>query len=200
MKKLSHLVSILSFCILALSSTSHALEFGVIGGLNSSSPSISAGNVDANANSGGGYDLGAFFMMGLVSDFSIEVDGLFQHKNFSSGITQFTMNNFLLPTFLRYSLIPLFNVGLGPYWGAGVGDVTTAIGNTSTSHSYGDSGLIKNDFGFTTSLQFKFPITPVNSLVLDGRYQFGLTNLSNTANGNFKTRGFQLLAGIGFGI
>lgn len=196
---------ILTFAFL-ISSPSFALELGIMGGINSNAPSISSNSVDTQVSSGGGFDAGAFFSMGLVDDFSIEVDGLFEHKSYIVGAaplgTNYTLNDFHIPVYLRYSLIPLLNVGLGPYWSMGLGNITstTGISTTSTSASYANDGLLQNDFGLSASLQLRIPFTPFTSFIVDGRYDLGLTNLATNPGQSYKTRQLSLLAGLGFGF
>ena len=200
MKNFRHFLILASlfFC-----TSSHALEFGLLGGINSNTPNVSNNNSGVSVTSASGYGLGAFFSLGLVSDFSIEIDGIFEHRSYTSGSpgTTYSLSDFQVPVFLRYSLAPLLNIGLGPYWSSGLGDVgvsTSLLGNLS--QTYASAGLSQSDFGMATSLQLRVPITPFNHLIVDGRYHYGISNLATTAGSTLQTRELSLLAGLGFGI
>ncbi len=192
--------------LIGSSSPVHAFELGFIGGYNSNSPSISNAGVDATTSGSSGYELGAYFSQALVNKFSIEIDTILEHKSYvlgsSSTGTTYSLNDFQIPVFARYSIIPLFNVGLGLYWSSSFGSVSTNNGTSSTtfSQSYSAAGLSETDFGLTTSIQARIPVTPVNRLILDVRYNFGLSNLSTDSANSYKSRELCFLAGFSFGL
>ncbi|MDR2282078.1 MAG: PorT family protein [Sphingobacterium sp.] len=93
-----------------------------------------------------------------------------------------------LPVLAKYSIGPLF-VNAGPAIGLRLSDsnkAKEAIGKTKSI-----------DFGVQMGLGAALPVGP-GKVIVDGRYNLGLTNVSDVSNRNIKNRG--ILVSLGYAI
>ncbi len=106
------------------------------------------------------------------------------------------MPTFQVPILLRVGILGMISVGGGVYYWWGTGQVTQTTGGTTVPHTWTDAGYASHDYGFAASVAMVMPIAPMFSLRVDGRFLFGMTNISNTAGITYETRDIELLAGI----
>ncbi len=172
MKKLGLLVA-----LFAMSQSAHA-GIGLLGGASfhnvSTSPSV-------NFNTKAGLLAGLAFSSNLPF-VNLEVDALYNHRTLSTAGVSVSSPAIHVPVLARFSVIPMIlDLGVGPYASFNVGS--------------NDLGYKSPDFGAVGSLRVMLP-TPGIHLVLDGRYVYGLTNLSQVGGFDAKTREVQIMAGI----
>lgn len=113
-----------------------------------------------------------------------------------------TENMIQIPVLLRLHLVPMISIGAGGYWETGMGNVTDVGDGTgaTVSGSYNSVGAKQSDLGLVGSLRLHFPMGPGVHFLVDGRYTYGLTNISNLAGGNVTYKDYQVLAGFSFGF
>jgi hypothetical protein len=163
--------------MIALSPTSQAMQFGVLGGVNQTHQSQPA---DYSSQSGfiGGVSLNFPFLLLL----DIEADALYEHQTYKQGVLNFSSNHFQIPVLARLTFFPFFNIGGGIYYEFASGS---------------NNGYNGNDFGLASSIQFKLPLAAGTHLIADARYLFGLRNLGNDTV-SYKNREVNLMAGLCF--
>jgi hypothetical protein len=172
MKKLG-----LAAALLFMTTSAHA-SIGILGGASfhnvSTDPSVSF-------NSHAGLLAGLAFSSELPL-INLEVDALYDNRSLSVLGTSFSSPAIQIPVLARFSVIPLIlDFGIGPY----------ASFNVGTN----DLGYKSPDIGIVGSVRLIVP-TPGIHLVVDGRYNFGIANLSQVALTSVHTREVQILAGI----
>jgi hypothetical protein len=116
--------------------------------------------------------------------------------------SQVTFNTVQLPITFHYYLLPVLAVGLGGYYSHALGSAQiqslSGSGEVSTE-SYGPGKLSADDYGVVVSLSFNVRMTSFMSFVIDGRYLYGLQNVSNINDFTAFLRDFQVLGGIRIG-
>jgi len=192
MKYLNRILMMMA--VIGLTGASAHAGWGILGGATLSHPSM---NPSFNLSSKAAVTGGLAFESSIAPGLGLEADVLYQTQKVEAlGVTQ-TRKGINVPVMLRFHLLPLVSLGVGGYFTNGIGD----IDNNGTSGSYDASGMKKTDAGAIGSLRIAIP-AGLASVVLDGRYQYGLSNqIKNTAgNASIKTRNIQVLAGLMFGI
>jgi hypothetical protein len=76
----------------------------------------------------------------------------------------------------------------------------TPSGATGTSSSSNAIDSFKPDAGVVGSVAIKIPFGIASSILVDGRYYYGLTNASKLAGENLKFRDTQVLFGLNLGF
>lgn len=108
-----------------------------------------------------------------------------------------------LPVGARLNFSPYLSLGAGAALAIGYGNTVTlrnASDGSETEQSYADAGLKRMDVSLYGSVRARLPLGPLTSVLLDTRYQFGLTDLEdNSADAVTSTKlgGFMLVAGLG---
>jgi hypothetical protein len=189
----------------------HALEAGVLGGVNHWGPSAELPTAGATLTTSSAMDtaLGAYVKSGLNPLFDLELDLIYMKKRTvetfggtasSLGVATVETSSYLIPVLARTSFVPggLFNVGAGAYYEIGT---NRGVIKNGTYQSY-ESALMKHsDLGLIGSVQAQIPILPLVRGILDARYLFGLTQQStDTSVMSFKNRSFQAFLGLSVGI
>ena len=113
--------------------------------------------------------------------------------------TEFTVIQ--VPILVRFHLMRYLSIGVGGYVAREQGDVayTATSGGTTTSGTSAYTNT-KTDYGAEASLGLKIPMGMMSSILIDGRYIYGMKDLDPSINGKVNTRAFQLLAGLHFGF
>jgi hypothetical protein len=194
---------------LALSATSaQAFELSLVGGADLSKPSIqlngvNTGGVSFKPSFGGGLLMG--FESSAITE--IQLGALYMNRDYkypvASGTGEDSYARYEVPLLLRFTGLPILSVGAGVYYAVPVGTYTytqTPLGGTSSSTTSNASDAFKNDFGAIGSVALKIPFNPWTSLLIDGRYEYGLFNITKTAGETFKTRDIEALAGFALGF
>jgi len=189
-----------------LTGQAHALEVGLLGGLNFWGYGFTppAGGTLTGKTSGQ-LGLGGFVKAGLNPILDLELDLIYmKKKNTISGASQtnvFETASYMIPVMVRTSFIPggFVNVGAGAYYEIGTSSGVIVDG---ASGAYSDAGVKSHDLGLIGSVQLRLPILPLVHFLVDGRYLYGLNEQSNdvASSGNFKNRSYQAFAGISVGI
>jgi hypothetical protein len=191
----------------------HALEAGILGGVNHWGPSAEIGS----ASPGGTLStasvmdssFGAFVKTGLNPLFDVELDVIYMKKRMvetfggtaaALGSPTVETSSYLIPVLVRTSFVPggFFNVGAGAYYEIGT---NRGVIKNGTYQSYESQFLKHNDLGLIGSAQVRIPLLPLVHGILDGRYLFGLTEQStDTTQFSSKNRSFQAFLGLSVGI
>jgi hypothetical protein len=125
---------------------------------------------------------------------------------YSTASTDYERSNtwLALPVGGRLNFSPYLSLGAGAALAIGFGNTVTlkdTTAGTEAERSYADAGLKRIDVSLYGSVRARLPLGPMTSVLLDTRYQFGLTDLEgNAADSVTGTTlgGFMLLAGLGF--
>jgi hypothetical protein len=197
------IVSVLSLVFFSLT-TANAADFGLLGGLTFSKPSVKVAGATDTTTSINGSTYGAYLVFGLTRGLDFEVEGLYQTSKFTTAAIQSNpsyttqLQSVTVPVLFRIDLTRYFNIGVGGYYSEGVGNVQTNTGGIVTPSSYADDGLAKTDYGAVGSVQILLPISYRTALVLEGKYFYGIKNLDLTSSDEFKTRTLNAMAGLNF--
>lgn len=197
---MKHLNRIAVITAVLFGSTSAHAGWGILAGLNFANIST---DPDSSLSTKGAFMGGLAFEGHVAPGFDLELDALYLNSKYTQPIagidTTTTLKAIQVPIMLRFNLIPFLNLGFGGYASFGLGHLTTEAGGVSIEHDY-DGTLKKVDLGLIGSARLSIPVGLAH-LVVDGRYNFGLTNLADSSTVNsIKTRSFQALAGVMFGI
>ena len=183
---------------------------GVKGGINVADVSTNVEDISDLVDSKTGFVGGGFVTLGLGSLFAVQPELLYSQKGFKaeeSGLTaQLNTNYIEIPVLLK-AQFKLAMLRPAVYAGPVVSFETTCdldvLGVTFDCDD-DDEGFDQRkttDWGAVFGANLDFFLGPL-TLILDGRYQLGLTNLADDPAGNdeVKTRVWQFMAGVGFTI
>lgn len=180
MKKLSLIAALV---LISVSQSAQA-GVGLLGGASFHSISFDNGgstqtyNTSSHVGFIGGLAFSSNFML-----LNLEIDALYDNRTLNLPFgTSASSPAIQVPVMARFGIIPaILDIGVGPY----------------ASFNVGNNNLVYKspDFGAVGSVRLMLP-TPGIHLVLDGRYNFGFTNLANSSIVTNHTREFQLMAGI----
>jgi len=183
---------------------------GVKGGVNVADVSTNSIDLPTDLDSKTGFVGGAFATFGLGSLFALQPELLYSQKGFGASEGDLTaelgVNYFEIPVLLK-AQFKLAMLRPAIYAGPVVSFETSCnldvIGVSVDCD--GDEGFVdrkKTDWGAVFGANLDFILGPV-ILILDGRYQLGLTNLADVpeaADEEVKNRVWQIMAGVGFSI
>jgi hypothetical protein len=196
------------------SRTCFALDLDVLAGMNVDNPSITVpGTPDLAASNGYTGTIGAFMGLDLIPGFMLETGLQYLPRKYTLNSTaaddNYTVNvkYYMVPAIVRFTLLPIINVGVGPYYARG----SSVITSTGTINGQPNSVLTSNfsqgtttvsDWGVVASVQAKLPILPFFHLTADARYLLGMENVdaSGIAGQSTKYRDWQLLFGAGLSL
>jgi opacity protein-like surface antigen len=171
---------------------------GIHGGVNLNDLKVDksvSSTISANENSGTGALLGVHFEFGS-SQFMIRPELNYSvHKYSFSGVADVSHKYLEIPVLFKFALLPSpiqpF-VEIGPQFGFHLSDDTTALGTTTTLN---DSSHTMNVAG-VAGAGLRLDLIENLAIEAEGRYVFGLTDLSSNNDVTVKTRGFQVLGGL----
>lgn len=203
--------SILSLAagLLALSLPAHAFEIAIEGGMNLDSfTGTNAGSGSSAFNSESSkaaLSYGAFVGFGVFPGFQLETGLQFttRHSTYlsSGNVNEIKFTDMMIPAILRFNLLPVVSLGVGPYLGFGSGKIAFSTPSSTVEGDFDQAnGVKKSDFGVVGSLRAAFPLAPTLSLLLDGRYVMGLTNRDPDAGDTVKFKDIQVLGGVSFSL
>ena len=174
---------------------------------------LDQGKVTSDLNtrytSNSAFGFGSLLSFGFDSSFNIEVGALFAPRKYelvqSGSDTTINYNTLQFPILCRFSFLNVASVGAGAFFEKVFGNVTYRdnLSGTESSFSWDDrsmSTLGSTNLGLEIAAGVRFPLFPMTHLRLDGRYLLGLTNINYTGYNTVKTRDFQFLAGVAFGL
>ena len=176
-----------------LSHSAFAADFNVYGGFTFAAPTESVQGASQKWTGDAGTSYGASLGFGIFdSPFALEL-GAFSiaatSRQESGGVTTVrTFKSLEIPVLLRFRFDQAFSLGIGPY---------LAILNQLS----GATGQFQNqDRGVIISLQAKMHLFSAIFLLLDGRYQHGLTNLATQSGDLLNTRSVQGFTGLSLSL
>jgi hypothetical protein len=195
---------ILIFLELLRSPIAHSMEVIEFLTVGASAPSIQ-NDLDSSLKVQAGFSVGAGLALTfrLVDRWDLESSIVYLPRNFSessnSGLqTSYNLTIFQYSALARYWLSEKFALGIGPYYSAGIGNLTLTQNSQTKTASYSDSSLTNWELGVATSAQYRQTFTENMIFVAQTRLLLGLSNLENTQNVSLYTRDLQLWCGIGF--
>ncbi|MGI9626593.1 MAG: porin family protein [Longimicrobiales bacterium] len=179
------------------------LMLGVKGGVNMADLSIDDPTGDGATESITGFVGGGFVELGLTGGLAVRAEGLVSKRGFADPTSLAEVN-------LDYVEIPVLLVarlGMGPIrpvlFGGPVFSVETGCELTATGVSSieceGDVETETSEYGLAFGGGLEAGLGPLQ-LLLDGRYNMGLSNLDATGETDAKNRTWAFMAGLGFGI
>jgi hypothetical protein len=194
----------------------HALEIGVLGGLNFANDLQSGGGATTGNSAKTGYAVGPTVNLGLLPELSLEIDALYSTSKYgqtnAAGIDVVTTTKAIeVPILVRYWFIPFASLGVGPYFSFAQGDIVTTAGPLEVTTTYDSQFYTKMDAGAAVSVNVSFPIASSLHLVADARYLLGLKNLAAGSDAekvsvgqatdfSVKHRALEIFAGLSFAL
>jgi hypothetical protein len=201
------LFAVIVLGIIVASSAAQAFEISVVGGGDLAKPSIESGGTSVTGSSkaafGGGFLVG--FNLNFVTE--LEFGALYMGRHYTypvaSGTGEDSYSRYEIPVILRLNLLKYLTIGGGAYYSVPTGQSTytlTPSGSSGSSTTSNAADNFKNDFGGVGSVSIKIPLNIATSLVLDGRYLYGLINTTKASAETIKTRDIEALIGFNFGF
>jgi hypothetical protein len=197
--------SVILLALMAIGQSASA-ETGILLGYNLWSPSVSRTFPGATVSSAkkGDFLGGLSYSSSLTPFFSVELDGLYVRRKSDVtttlggvGSTGANSQNVIeIPILFRVHLLPMINLGVGPYFAYGIGDLVAS----GTTQSYQAANTSRTDYGAEASAQLKFPIAPGLHLSAEVRYVVGLKEESTSSTVSEKNKEVQAMAGLSFGL
>jgi hypothetical protein len=168
------------------------------------------GDVDNN-NLLAGVSAGAFVMYSDINHFGISADVLYSQRGFMYKISEpqgpfkyrQRVNYLEIPILFRYFLNLSGNFRPNLFFGPNVG---LKLGANRTNPDTDNSQIFRPaDLGATVGISLNFRVKQAQRLHIDGRYTFGLTDITDpakapTPDGNVRNSTISVLLGYGFGI
>lgn len=179
------------------------LMLGVKGGVNLADLSIEDPTGDGASDAITGFVGGAFVELGLTGALAVRAEGLFSQRGVSDPTTLAEINL----DYLEVPVLLVARLGTGPIrpvlFGGPVFSVETGCGLTAPGASSiecsGDVETETSEYGLAFGGGVEAGLGPLQ-LLLDGRYNMGLSNLDATEETESKNRTWAFMAGLGFGI
>jgi hypothetical protein len=200
MLKASRFLVLGIFVLLSAASASQAGTFSLVGVGDVSKPSFS----DSTDSYGSkiGYGGGILFDHGLAPWTSLEIGALYVGRKADDTTTGIVASSHAIqvPVLIRWWMVPMFSIAGGGYYARGIGNIDNTDGSgASSTVSYADDGYKMNDYGLTGSVALRLPLSTSMRLYVDGRYNYGLANISSVSD-TVKNRDIQVLVGFQFAM
>lgn len=108
---------------------------------------------------------------------------------------KFRMHYITIPVNLKYYIGAKKNffIHAGPYAGIFIDDTFIYDGKAQTNEISGGSDFKRMDFGITSGIGTRIPVSDRNSITLGLRSNIGLSNVSDMPDYNFKTNSFNFV-------
>jgi len=107
-----------------------------------------------------------------------------------------------IPLLIRFHFDEQMAIGFGGYTTIAQGSVTDENNGVGSLSSYDSAGIKTRDFGLLLSARASLKIIEQWYLIIDGRYQHGLSNLAlippRTSGDYLNTRAFQAFLGVSY--
>ena len=161
------------------------VRFSLFGDLDSST--YSTGGVQTSGEAGLGGGLGLEIPLNSFS--GLEIDGVYLNRK-----NQIQASYVQIPVLYRLWLGSIVTLGAGAYYSQGIGSVTA----NGTTESFSDAGYTQNDAGLMGVAGFNIPIS-FFYLMIEGRYDFGIYDVSAIQGVTATFNDFQVLVGIRMG-
>jgi len=158
-------VFIIFLALSGLSVTAQGLDLGIKVGVNFSSISDAAG-LDNRT----GFIIGGFVGFKLADKLGVQADLLYSQQGAKVNPDDIDLNYVNVPIVLKYYFIKNVNIQIGPQFGFIVDDnISDVFGNILEAESFDLSGVVGAGIDFPMGIR------------VDGRYNFGLTDIFNAA-------------------
>jgi hypothetical protein len=183
--------------------SARAFEISAFGGYHYAAPTESILGVDQGWTGSAGVAYGIAALLPLFeTPFSLE-SGVFLYGSASernaSGVQETRKTDWTsVPVLLHFHFDSSVSIGAGGYAAFSRGMVSTASNGINVNQAYDTAQIQTVDAGLLFDLRARFRISPAFCLVLDGRYQHGLRDLSTITTKTLFTRSVQALAGIAY--
>jgi|GEM_PF-1990842 len=189
------------FLTLSTSFTASAFEVTAVGGLNYAAPTQRTSGIDIHQTGNATPTFGLLLatpLWGSGFDLEAGVISLAQQSERDDILPSRTqkMQFLQVPVVLRYRLDESISLGAGFYAAFAQGNVEMNQNGIQTQLSYESLGYQKTDTGLILNLRARFAMAPPFYLILDARYQHGLSNLAQLPNDVLNTRSIQVMAGV----
>lgn len=161
------------------------VRFSLFGDLDSSSYSTGGSSSAGEPGFGGG--LGLEIPLGAMT--GLELGGVLLNRR-----NQIDASWVQIPVLYRLWLGEVLTLGVGGYYARGIGSATAG----GVSESFASAGYTVDDFGLMGAVGLNIPL-PSFSLMVEGRYGFGVYNVSAIQGTSATFNDFEILAGIRFG-
>lgn len=177
-----------------------------VGAINQGSALFGYTNGHTAGSSVSSYGAGVLFGFRMMPRVFMEVGVLYLTRGFtmefSGGATttyQFTTGQ--IPLAVRIYVLRSVYLGVGGYFAHAIGSVgySTSAGDAG-SKSFTEAACGADDYGGLVALGMKFSLLPFVSIEVDGRYLYGLQNITQLSGATTYFRDIQVLGGIRFGI
>ena len=215
------LIIALSIVTFVGSNSANAMDLRLVGAFGSSKisdtvngsglPTAGTATLSATETSKSAFGGGALLGLDLMPMFEFETGMLYKSKKWQTSVdvtvagtttnttTEYTGKVIEVPAVIRWNPIPFVSVGFGGYADIGTGEITAG----STSESWGTAGFKNQDYGLVFSGALKYPVAPLTSIYLDGRYLMGLNDVNSELDATSPTitqkfRTVEVLAGVQF--
>jgi hypothetical protein len=182
-------------------------EINAVGALNASAPSELKNGTSQGWTGNTTSGMGLLVATNLGSSpFDLETGAIYLNETsarIDSGnkVNRITLR-LQIPLLIRYHFDERMALGIGGYAGIGQGSVITETNGTGVLNSYSDAGIKLQDYGLLLSARASLKILEQWYFIIDGRYQHGLSNLSQippgTAGDYINSRAFQANLGISY--
>lgn len=186
------LKKILLVCVMTLPSSAMALEFSEFGIINLYLPHIQDPS-NPSLGASGGFSFGGGITLGFTiwRELVIEPGLAYVVRSYSTqsdtqSQANFGVAIFQAPLVIRYWFTPNFSAGLGGYFAHYTGTLPLS------------QGRVLNEIGLVPTIRLKSPISDLMSAVLDGRFNYSLTNLDSSGQSTQLSREIQVWGGISF--
>ena len=135
----------------------------------------------------------------ILPRIAFEIDGIYATRGFQQTIntntSEISLQGIQIPLLLRYYLAPTLSLGAGGYGARQWGSYQISTPSGLTQGSYG-STYDAGDYGVTLSLAGSIPLLLGIDFLIEGRYVYGLKNISHIPNESIYLRDYQLLFGL----
>lgn len=156
--------------LFGLTTQAQGLDFGIKAGVNFATLTDASG-LDNRT----GFVAG-FFAGGKLNDnLGLQVEALYSQQGAEFDIGSFDLNYINVPILLKYYISGGLNAQLGPQLGILIDDDTQSV----VGEVINDISVNDFDVAGVVGLGYDFPM----GIRVDGRYQFGLTDVPDTGNG-----------------
>ncbi len=145
-----------------------------------------------------GLGAGALISIDPLSDTVLQTGILYQNRKPSFSVAEFSYKYITLPAMLRYSVLPMINVGAGIYYSKLNGDITGSVGSTEVKISPSSVGFLTSDYGIIVGGGVRLPMGLMH-FVANLNYFIGLRDVDSSAVTE-KWSGLDAQVGIGLGI
>lgn len=192
------------FLLLGLfSAPSHALKVGVLGGLGSTTFSMTP-NSGSTFESQQAFGFGGSLEVDVAPFFGLEVDAIYMPRkwkqNSSAGNYELMYSNMVIPVLLRFNGLPFISVGAGAYYSFAMGDLEAKQGTTITTSNLSSNGIKKTGFGLIGAVGVMFDVAPMVGLGVDLRYLASISDAASNSGFDASYKEVHLLLAAQFHI